>query len=248
MCRLRFQSFQNNSCHPSGTANHCQRGSWYSESGSNQRRRGGNKCAGLHAPPMKAVLFYHRLLLPLILLFALSESGFSKPPHQSPTPPCWCGKRIAVITLLYDDEVSSRSDIAGMLIRRLGQAGVPVVAESEDADWILIPTIGKIVEASSISTESSRDEIASALKISPAISSRANSCAALSQAGLLLTLYKASDWEALTSGGKIPTPLWMGYHEKIASSKSSDACLLLVDQVVSDLFNWNGGQPLTLQR
>ena len=179
-------------------------------------------------------------LLRVLILILLVDTGYPKPTSPSTKPSRWCGKSIAVVTLLYDDESVGRGDLCGMIAHRLRQSDIPVVAEAEDADWVVIPTAGKILEASPFTSANSVLDMENALKTSASIPNPGIHSSTLARAGLLLTLYRASDWKMLTSGGRVPTPLWMGYREVVTVPQSTNACLTLVDQVVCNLLHWNG--------
>jgi hypothetical protein len=186
--------------------------------------------------------YYHGIFLSLMLFCVTVVPASSKPVTQHQKYPCWCGKKIAVVTLLYDDEISEHGDLSGMLTYCLGRAGIPTVTEAEEADWILVPTAGKLSSSSGGTSYESMMDISRTLQFAPTTATATSRLSSAAKTGVLLSLYKASDWEELTNSGKIPTPIWVDYHEINSPLGSTQACPILIYQGVLDLLLWNGGK------
>jgi hypothetical protein len=153
-------------------------------------------------------------------------------------------RRVALISLVYDEESGSQSPLPSLIERELGKSGYTVGSDREDAELVIIPTTGRIRPSGSgypmtggIANVTSRSTLTS-LSSGSDMKTPSPGVNSATRVGLLLTAYKAAEWRELEETGKIPRPVWRIYEwQEFGNSGFQKTCLELVRKCVRYLKN-----------
>lgn len=151
-------------------------------------------------------------------------------------------KRVTIAMETVGDEFDVQMKLVSMIENQLIEEGYHIVPEAEDADLVIMPTIGKMKSKhpdeqsfAAPKNQTNRNKpLTKNSKTSQPPSNHANepSC----RVGLLLSAYQSKDWLNMANSGKTPLPVWRIYDSLILpESAHGSECEALVEKCLLKL-------------
>ena len=181
-------------------------------------------------------------MLLLTMWVALAGTSASSQDAEILNPQAIRSKRVTIAMETVGDEFDVQMKLVSMIENQLIKEGYHIVPEAEDADLVIMPTIGKMksshLEEKSLAARKNQPNQNKTLgKTSKtSISDSNHNNEPTCRVGLLISAYQSKDWLSMPNSGKIPIPVWRIYDSlMLPVSAHGSECEALVEKCLLKL-------------